>query len=802
MIKNIFKTAWRSLIKFPVFTSLNIFGLTLGILTCILAFFFISDEYSFDKFNSNYKRIYRVNTDIKYGTSITSHAIAAPIVAVKLKKDFPEIEKTVRILPVIETIKNGNQTFTENSAAYCDADIFQVFTIPFLYGDPKTALTKDYTVVISESYAKKYFNKIQVIGNILTLVGDSGILYNCKITGVMKDIPVNSHFRFELLFPMGFGDASSVESFTAFYPIRTYLLLKANADYRRLESKFPKFVQENLPYYNAITKAGDYIKLSLTPLNDIHLHSNRLDEFGVNSNLQYLNIFLFAALLVMFIACGNYMNLSTANYTNRAREAGIRKVLGATKQGLVFQFLTETFVIIISACIIAVLFSIFLLPWFNEISGKQITASFQTFNWLSLYLIFFAFLLSLLAGLYPAFILSSFNPSKILKSNFSVKLKGIKLRKILVILQFTISIFLIVCTLSIKNQLHYIHFKDLGFDRVNLLVIKNLNPISNQQAIRFKQNIKHLRGVENATLSSFLPLGTRRWENKFYYNNIQFQAQLWPIDVDYISTMGMTIVDGRNFSDLYPTDSNAVVINETAANILGFKYNNSVNQVISYENKMFHIIGILKDFNFNSLRKVVSPTVFIQLNKWSKKEQGDEADNLSIKILPKSSSTVLASIDQLWKESGANRSISYSFMEDDFNAMYKSDERMINIFKFLTFLALVIACIGLFGLASYSTNQRVKEISIRKILGSSVNSIFFLLTKDFIQQILIAILIACPIALITIQKWLEGFVYRTSIDFVQLLLAITSVILIALSTIGLQILKAARLNPVKNINSI
>ena len=802
MLKNIIKTAWRSLLKNKGFTLLNIVGLSLGITTCLFILFYVIDELSFDKYNTKWERIYRINTDLKFGNTFTSRAIAAPVVAGMMVKDFPEIERAVRILPDVELIKKGEEAVSENNGAYCDADIFDVFSLPMIYGNPKTALKEHTTVVISESLAKKYFNKLNVVGMTLTFVGDSNARFDYKITGVIKDMPANSHFHFNLLLPMADNEISKNKNFAALFPFRTYILLKPGTDYKKLEAKFPALLRANLDFYDAMLKEGSYIKMNLTPLTDIHLHSNKTDELGKNSDSQYVRIFSISAALILFIACFNFMNLSTARSSNRAREVGVRKVLGSSRTSLIGQFLSESTIVTICACLIAILLGWMLLPWFNQTSGKHIKITSQIIGWLLPAAGFFIVFIGVIAGSYPAFLLSAFKPSESLKNNLPLGFRGNILRNSLVIIQFSISIFLIVCTLVIYHQLRFIQNKDLGFQRDHVLIVKNMNSLMGKDAFRMKREVKQLPGVINATLSSFLPVGNRRWENFVNGNNHEIQTQFWPVDEDYLPTMGMGIIKGRNFSNQFPTDSNAVLINQKAAAMFEFPDHDPLNKEILYgKSKVFHIIGITRDFNFNSLRQNVTPTLMMMMNDWAKKEEGDGGDNLCIKIRSENLIKVISSIESYWKSLSTMRSVEYSFMDDDFNAIYESEQRMAKIFVTFTSLAIIIACLGLFGLAAYAAEQRSREISIRKVLGASVSGILLLLSKNFIRLTIFSIFIATPLAYLAMQKWLQAFAFRVNVHWWDFALAGLTALLVAFTTVCFQSLKAANANPVTSLRS-
>jgi putative ABC transport system permease protein len=796
------KTAIRNLLKNKGFTLLNLLGLTLGISTCLLILFYVVDELSFDSYNLKSDRIFRINTDLKFNNTFTSRAIAAPVVASKMMKDFPEVEKATRILPDIELVKKGEEVVSENNIALCDANIFDVFTLPLLFGNPKTALKDHTNIVISESIARKYFDKVNVLGQTMTCMGDSNSTVDYKVSGVMKDIPPNSHFHFDMLLLMPDNDISRNENVAALYSFRTYLLLNPGTDYKKLEAKFPSFLRANLGFYDAMIRDGNYMGMNLTPLKEIHLYSNRTDELGKNSNIQYVKIFSTSALLILFIAGFNFMNLSTARSLNRAREVGIRKVLGSSRSSLIVQFLTESFLLTIIGCVMALFLTWLLLPWFNQLSGKQIAVGSRMLPWLFSAIGGFIIIIGLLAGSYPAFFLSAFQPIQVLKNKLFVGSGSGSLRNALIILQFSVSVCLIASTLIIYSQLNYIHNKNIGFNRDLVLVIKNMNSLTGNIAARMKREAKQLPGVMDATLSSFLPIGNRRWENFVNGNEKEIQTQFWPVDEDYLSTMGMQILKGRNFSRQFPTDSNAVLINETAVRMLAFAGNDPLGKDILYgKDKHFHVVGVIRDFNFNSLRENVTPTLFMMLNGWSTKEEGDGADNLSIKIKPEKITSVLARVESFWKSSGVKRSFEYSFMDDDFNELYKGEQQMVKIFVSFTMLAIIIACLGLFGLAAYAAEQRNKEISIRKVLGASISSVVALLSQNFIKLIAIAILIAIPVSWLIMQKWLEGFAFRISIPLWTFVMAGFSSIIVAFLTISSQSVKAAIRNPIDGLRS-
>lgn len=787
MIKNYIKTAFRSLLKNKGFTFINVFGLALGLATCLLIVFYVFDELSYDRYNTKYERIYRVNTDLKYGGTVTSFAISAPPVGDAMVKEFPEVEKSTRIALAINLrFKKGNEIIQEDRSIYCDPAIFDVFTLPMIAGDPKTALKEPNDIVISEKAAKKYFNSTDVIGKTLTTVGNDGnSIY--KITGVIKNIPEQSHFKADFLFGL---DANQSKGWNGFR-LNTYILLKPGADPKGLEAKFDGLLRRHIDTkdfnYTKFAAHGNFIRLSLTPLKDIHLTSNRQRELSPNGNIQYIYIFSAIAIFILVLACINFMNLSTARSANRAREVGVRKVLGSSRKHLVAQFLTESLIVTLVAAVIAVLIALLLLPFFNQVSGKELSIGLQTFTRLLPALLVIIVVVGILAGAYPAFFLSAFQPVHVLKGKLSAGFKGSKLRSFLVVFQFGISIFLIIGTLVVYNQLNYIQSKDLGFNRDQVLIVKNVTTLKDPKIL--KQETKQIAGVINATLTSFLPTGTLRFPNVFESSSgKKIQGEFWTVDEDYISTMGMKLAAGRNFSNQFATDSSAMIINETAAKMLG--YNGDPSERI---NEKYHIIGVVKDFNFSSLRDNVTPLVMVTAPDWMA--------SLNIKVNTANLPALMARIESTWKQLSPNQHFEYSFMDEDFNAMYNNEQHMGKLFFVFTTLAIIIACLGLFGLAAYAAEQRTREIGIRKVLGADVSALVAMLSKDFIKLVLISIFIATPLAWWAMHQWLQGFAYRQNIQWWVIASAALGSVIIAFITVSFQSIKAAVANPVDSLRS-
>ncbi|MFD0765085.1 ABC transporter permease [Mucilaginibacter lutimaris] len=806
MFKNYFKTAFRSLKKNKGFTIINVLGLALGLCVCMLIVFYVIDELGYDKFNTKIDRIYRVNNDIKFGGSDRSFAQSPAPLAAAMMSDLPEVEKTVRFrVNGAFKIRKGDQNVQEPGMIYADADLFNVFTLPMIQGDPNTALTAPNSVVINETIAKKYFNTTNAVGKSL-LLNDS---LNYKVTGVIKDIPKQSHFRFSIFMSMVSLPDSKVANWLS-NNYNTYVLLKPGASPQAMEAKFPAMVRKYVGgqlepairmSYDQFVKTGSYFKMNLTALKDIHLTSNRIAELGNNSNIQYVYIFLAVAIFILLIACVNFMNLSTARSSNRAREVGVRKVLGSPRKMLIAQFLSESIIVTFIATVIAVFAAWALLPYFNDTSGKELTFTAQTFIWLVPVLLIAVLIIGGLAGSYPAFFLSAFQPIDVLKGKLASGFKGGFLRSFLVVFQFSISIFLIIGTMVIYHQLKYIQNKNLGYERDHVLVVKGTSTL-NEQAKVLKEELKRLPGVKNATLTGFTPTADYRNSTTFFTSQARdsktaLSTQFWGVDGDYIPTMGMKIVNGRNFAKELSTDSASVIINETAARQLGFANPIGHELYLPMDEKasilkQVHIVGVVRDFNFSSLRENVTSLVF---------ELSNNTDALSVQVNTADMAGLIAQVKSKWQSVSPNMPFQYSFMDEEFDATYRTEQRIGKIFVSFTTMAIIIACLGLFGLAAYAAEQRTKEIGIRKVLGASVSIIVGMLSKDFIKLVVISIVIASPLAWLAGRYWLSGFAYRDGIKWWIIASAGAGAMVIAFITISFQSIKAALVNPVRSLKS-
>jgi putative ABC transport system permease protein len=807
MLKNYFRVAIRNLQRNKGFSAINIVGLAIGLATCLLIMAYVLDELSYDRFNQNADRIYRVDGNIKIGGNQFVCASSPGPMGPTLKQDWPEVEEEVRFRDYGGfRVRKGSQDIVEEKVIYADSTLFNVFTLPMIAGDPATALREPRTAVVTETIARKYFNSTDIVGRSLVINDNT----NYKITGVIKDVPSNAHFNFDFFVSLSESDESRDPNQWTNDNFNTYLLLKNGADPKKLAARFDNIVDKYIgPLQGAIVhssmkdfiKSGNYIRYSLMPLTDIHLHSDKVAELGPNGSIEYVYIFGAIAGFILLIACVNFMNLSTARSSNRATEVGIRKVLGSLRSQLVLQFITESVVVSFIAMLLALGIAWLLLPYFNQLAGKNIHPDLFTRPWLIPSLVGMVVFVGLLAGSYPAFFLSAFRPVLVLKGTIAAGFRTGWLRNSLVVFQFGISILLIVGTMVIYSQLSFIRNKRIGFNRDQVLVVQNCYALGDQ-AKAFKENVLGLAGVQGATMTSYLPTANI-YDGESYFTSpsmgeaSHINVQNWAVDDQYIPVLGMEMAKGRNFSKEFLTDSQAVVINEAAARLIGLP--DPVNHIL-YEMphpstapvNTWKIIGVVKDFNFNSLREQVTPLVLVP-----RADQG----SMAFRIHSHNVTGLVAEVEARWKKMAPMQPFSYSFMDNDFNALYKAENRMGRISICFSVLAIFIACLGLFGLAAYAAEQRTREIGVRKVLGATVTNIVTLLSKDFLGLVAISAVIAFPLSWWFMHRWLQGFAYRISIGWQVFGLAAVLVGVIALLTVSLQAVKAAIANPARSLRS-
>lgn len=810
MLKNYFKIAWRNLVRSRAFSAINISGLAIGLASCMLISLYVIDELSFDRFNENADRIVRVTfKGLMQGGKI-NEAHVMPPTASALKTDYPEVVEATRLRqggrPLVLI---NNRIYNDERLAFVDSNFFRVFTFPLVEGAPQNALVEPSTMVISESTALKYFGTTHAIGKTLVFK-EFNTTY--RITGVMKDMPASSHIRYDLLASLSTLDEARSTSWmvSEFF---TYLLLPKGYDYKKLEAKLPqtveKYIGPQLKQAMGVSLAefrqkGNDLRLQLQPLTGIHLHSDFEYDLDVNGDVSYVYIFGAVSLIMLLIACINFMNLSTAGSSKRAREVGVRKVMGSEKSELIAQFLMESILLTSIALLLATLLCIIALPLFNELSGKTLSLKWDSIPGLVPALVLFGLFVGVFAGSYPAFFLSSFKPITVLKGgSAALKLSSsgrtLNLRSGLVVFQFFISITLMVGTTVVYEQLQFIRNKKLGYSKDQVIVVPAWSLGKNAESFR-EQVIADSR-VASVSVSGYVPAGPSD-NNNFMVNPggkpDQFVKTLrYEVDYDYVKTLGMEMAYGRNFSKDYGTDSTGIILNETAVKTFGWTPQNAIDQIVTRNDNQghkatFHVVGVVKDFHFRSLHEPIAPLVMTLSNGWGW---------VLIKTRSREVSGLLATMKKSWDSFRTDMPFSYTFLDERFNETYKAEKKTGQILATFAGLTIFVACLGLFGLATFTAEQRTKEIGVRKVLGASVAGIVALLSRDFLKLVGIAMIIAIPAAWWLMDKWLQEFAYKISVSWWVFALAGLLSVLVALLTISYQSVKAALMNPVKSLRS-
>ena len=800
MIRNYIKVAIRNLLKQKFYSVLNILGLSIGISSCLFILLYIHDELSYDQFHEKGERIYRVNLHAKLAGQEFSGGVACAPFAFTAIEEFPEVENAVRLHSLSnEVIRYGENVFTESEVFFADSTFFEVFTFPLVEGEPKTALTQPHSIVLTEAMARKYFGDEPAMGKILT-VGDYNAAY--KVTGIVKDPPENAHFHFDMLYSMSTSEDSRSEIWVS-NNYFTYLLLHKGASSKALEDKLPSLVEKyvgpqveqfmgiNLEQFENSDNQYGYF---LQPMLDIHLHSRLDAELDVNGDIMYVYIFAAIAAFILLIACINFMNLSTARSANRAKEVGVRKTLGSLRSTLMGQFLAESILVTVIAFVLAIFFTSTFLSAFNSMAGKALSLNFLAQPWTMAGIAGLIIVIGVIAGSYPAFYLSSFKPVEVLKGRIRAGVKSGSIRNILVVFQFFISITLIVCTALVYQQLEYARNVNLGFDKENVIIISNAQWLG-EKAEAFKQDLLSHSQIINASLSNSIPPKVQ--SNTVFRTEgteVDHLITFYFVDHDYIPTLGMELAEGRNFSREFSTDTAAVILNEAAVREFGFDepLHQKLWTFIDNPPRTYEVVGVVKNFNFETLRNEIRPMAILL---------SDNPRFVSVRISPGNMQETLGLLESQWKAYAPNEPFEYTFMDEDFDALFRSEQRLGKVFTIFTGLAIFIACLGLLGLAAFTAEQRTKEIGVRKVMGASVFSVVVLLSKDFTKLVIIAFVIAIPVSYFVMENWLEEFAYRISIGVGTFLLAGVLSIVIAWFTVSWQSVRAARVNPVKSLRS-
>jgi putative ABC transport system permease protein len=806
MFQNYFKIGWRSMSKHKMYSAIKISGFAIGIAACFLIALFILDELKYDKHIPEADRIFRVVEVFNDNGEIDRSTWFQAPFANALKEDYPEIEKVGRFNSN-ELFGAGSNEFRradklentyEEGFTYADQEFLDLMGIPFVYGNPARALDEPNTIVITKRKADKYFPGEDPVGKLIVLNDNNKVTY--KVGGVIEDFPKTSHIQFDFFVTMKgleFWPGEQTYWGSTNYP--TYVKLRSGADASALEKKLSGVVEKYLlPHWlqtgrsNAKELAKN-VRFELQPVQDIYLRSSHIDDSIRHGDIRFVWLFGSVAIFILVIACINFINLSTAKSANRAKEVGLRKVVGSVRGNIVNQFLTESLIFSFASFVLGVFLAGLFLPYFNELAAKQLEFPWDN-PWLFPILLSSAFIVGIVAGIYPSFYLSSFKPIQILKGNLSRGMKGSGLRSGLVVFQFTISIILIIGTFVIYQQVEYMLNTKLGYSKEQVLLIQGTHTLG-EKIKTFKNELLNLSGVKSAAISDYLPVeGTKRNGNAFWNEgkstvDKSIGTQVWIVDHDYIETLGLKLVEGRNFSENMVSDTASIIINQAFAKELGLK--DPIGKRIQNWN-VYTIIGVIENFHAESLRDEIRPLALVA---------GISPSIVSVKINTGDVHGVLQSVTDVWKKFSPHQSIRYSFLDEKYAAMYADVQRMGNIFITFAILAVIVACLGLFALSAFMVEQRGKEISIRLVLGASLKSIFNLLTINFVKLVLISIVIASPIAWYVMNTWLQDFTYKTEISWQAFLIPGLIAVMIALLTVSYQSIRAALMKPVDSLRS-
>ncbi len=796
MLRNYFRIALRIMIRQKVYAFINIAGLSVGIAASLLILLYVADELSFDKFHRDANRTYRVGFSGRLQGNEMLSAITSASLAGAMKAEIPEVAEVVRFgLWRTMPVSHGDKHFTERHMLVADSNFFDFFSFPLLQGDPRTVLRGTNKVVITKSVAQKYFGDENPIGKILLRGSEKTA---SEVTGVAADPPANSHIRFDVVL--------SGESWPDFGSIQwtnnniyTYFKSSEGVNVENVKAKLDAIVERNigseLEKYIGMTfeefrQQGNNIGMFLQPMTDIHLKSNLTDEIIPNGNVKYLYIFGAIAAFIILIACINFMNLSTARSANRAKEVGVRKTAGALRKRLVVQFLSESILYSVFSTLLAMVIILACLEPFNLLAGKSLSAQVLFTPAAAGMLLLFSLFIGLLAGSYPAFYLTAFKPTDVLKGKIRAGFRNSTLRNVLVVFQFMISIALIFGSIVVFQQLQYMQEKNLGFDKENVVSLLHTLALKNN-ATAFKTELaSHPEFIASSFVNRLPP--NIDWTSAFRKGGSEqdFLLAVYHVDHDHLETMGLSMVQGRFYSREFPSDTMAIILNESAYHAMGFT-NLEEAEVISYNFEQptsLKVVGVIRDFNFESLRSTVRPMAVLL--------GGEPNLEMAIRLSPGNTQEQIRLLEDIWKKHAPGSAFEYSFLDQNFDSLFRSEQRLSIIVVVFTGLAIGIACLGLFGLAAYTAEQRAREISIRKVMGASVGQVMILLSKDFSLLIVVAFAIAMPLGWYFAEGWLQEFANR--IDISVWMVAVSGMISIAVAaaTISYQAFSAARENPV------
>jgi len=800
MLKNYIKIAYRNILKNKFYAFLNLMGLALGITAALFILIYIQDELSYDRFHTDAEQMYVVGIDGRIGKQVF-HGIFTPSpMSEGAKREIPGIDEATRTYQAQDMImRYKNADYTQKHIVWADSNFYNFFGFRLLKGDPSTALSGPNKIVLTQSTAEKYFGAEPALGKTL-IVGNNGDSY--EITGIAADPPHNSHFTYEVLISYHNSPFYQNENWLA-NNVNTYFKINRQSNSKSVNEKLNRIAEKNAGpllkeytgmSFSTLREQGGKYGYFLMPVTDLHLHASDLQTSFENiSNISYVYIFGGIGILLILLACVNFMNLATAGATARAREVGVRKTMGSGRSSMITQFLIESLFYVVIAVIISLQGVNLLLPWFNELSGKALTLQIFGEWWFIVSITGLTFFISLMAGSYPAFYLTSFEPVDVLKSNLFSGGERSAFRNKLVVGQFFISIGLILCTIIVYQQLDYMQNKNLGFSKERTVQISNATRLG-QDRRAFKQSLLSESQIKAASYSPFSISVSNNFtgfskpgDDKTYLMALTYA------DYDFAKTMQINMKEGRFFHRDFATDSTACVINEAAVEEMGLE--DPVGKEITFldnNNRNYRIVGVMENFNFESLRVEVRPMV-MGLDEIS--------DNLYVRFAHKDPRDAISNIEEHWNSYSGGGPLTYSFIDEQFDALFRSEQRLGQVFGAFTLLAIFIACLGLLGLSAYTAEQRTREIGIRKVMGASVSSLLVLLNKDFIKLIGIAFLLAVPISWYFMQEWLRGFAYRTEMNAGVIFITILATLVVVIITVSWQSIKAATMKPVDTLQS-
>ena len=790
MLKNYLKIAWRNLTQHKVFTFINIFGLTAGLTVCLMIFLFIANEFSVDGFHSNARNIYRVVRG--YDPSKPPAPSVSALYAGALLNDFPgEINQAVRVMPNGSAlVAYGSRSFNQKNVDWVDSSFFTLFSFPLLKGNPATVLKEPNSVVLTATAAKKYFGNEDPIGKTLTI--DKG--FKAMVTGIAKDVPVNSTLSFDILISISSIDKKDFMKTWINNGVFTYVLLDEHAGKVNVEKRLPAFWEKYMG--TEMRKTGFHFSLSLEPLRDIYFANPSPFDMLKHGDKKVVYVFLSIAALILLIACINFMNLSTIRAVERSKEVGLRKVMGAMRRTLIEQFLGESLLLAVISCILSLALLQSLMPVYNWLLGYTLVVPYNAW-YLYAFLGGAAIAVGLLAGLYPALILSGFSPIEGLKGKLRLGKGGSYFRQALVVVQFSISVFLITGTIIIARQMSYVKNKDLGYDQEQTLVVPLHNSDILSHLNAFRQELNSNSNIASVSAMSGEPGG---YFDEYLFE-VEGQSHPWKArtefaDFEYVNTLGLKLIAGRDLSAQYPTDTlSAVLINRTAAVSLGFTPGTAIGKWIRntmQDSTRRKIVGVVEDFNFTSLRQKIEPLVVSpNSDRWV----------ALVRLKPGNLPKKIGLVKDAYVRAAAAYPFEYTFLDQKFDQLYRDDLRQQNILSIFAALAILIACLGLFGLTSFTVVKRTREIGVRKVLGSSIQNIILLLSKELLKPVLVATLIAIPVVYAVMHTWLQNFAYRTGMPWWVFVLSAIITVAISLCTVTFKAVKAATVNPTKSLRN-